>query len=580
MPAFRRCLPALLLATLALHAGDAGAHLRAGENAEATLDVADASKTSDHPAFVATLARLAPSREQMSAAARMHLDYLQAWQLAYGGDHAQAIPLLERIADTSTDKVLRLRATATLVNILGAGRHYEDAFNRLNLMVADLPGVSDPHARYQALAEAAQMLTTAGQYELAADYAARAVAIADTPSIICKSNVVALHALYRGGRVEGDDPRFVQWVAECQKAGELLSANELRADVADSAIRHGRPNEAIALLERYYGSVLRDEQPMQTSQFDALLARAQWQAGNVALADRFAAAAIRSSVPGEYSEPLVSATETAYFVARKRGDWRAATMWLARHAEADKGYVDDVGARALAYQIVKQQVVASRMETDALDRQNQILHLQRDADLHDAQTSRLYILLLLTFIGTIVLWLIRTRRSQQRFMRMARHDSLTGISNRQHFVDECTAALVEGSRAAEPIALVLFDLDHFKQVNDTYGHAEGDWVLLRVVAECRDHLTESDVFGRLGGEEFAVLLRTATQAQAIERAERMRVAIGTPSGEHQTIARATASFGIACTGAFGYDLDRLLMKADEAMYAAKAAGRDRVTVAT
>ncbi|UPG94151.1 GGDEF domain-containing protein [Luteibacter aegosomatissinici] len=577
---FRRWLPAAALATLALYAGDGRAQLHPGENAAATLTVADATKTSDHPAFVATLSRLAPSRGQMSPAEQMHLAYLEAWQLAYAGDHAKATPALARIADQAPDKVLRLRATATLVNILGVGRHYQDAFVRLDAMVAALPGVEDDHARYQALAEAAQLLIMAGQYDLARDYAARAIAIADTPSSICKSNAIDVHALYRGGRIDGDDSRFTQWVAECEHAGELIAANELRADIADSAIRRGHPLTAISLLDHYYASVLHDAQPMQVSQYEALLARAQWQAGNTSLADRYALAAIHSSVPGEFSDPYVSATETAYLVAKKRGDWRSATLWLERHAEADKAHLDDVGARALAYQMVKQEVAASRTEADTLDKQNQILHLQREADKHDAETSRLYFLLSLMTTGGIVLWLIRTRRSQRRFMRLARHDSLTGISNRQHFVDQCTAALVEGSRIAEPIALVLFDLDHFKQINDTHGHAEGDWVLLRVAAECRDCLGDDDVFGRLGGEEFAVLLRNATKEQARERAERMRVAIGEPSGEHRTIVRATASFGVASTTTFGYDLDRLLMKADEAMYAAKAAGRDQVTVAT
>jgi diguanylate cyclase (GGDEF)-like protein len=572
----RRYLPALALSTLALYAGDGRAQLRPGEDAEAALATADAIRTSDHPTFLTMLARLDRAREQMPAPARLHLDYLDAWQTAYAGDRARATPMLRAIIDRSTDRVLRLRATATLVNLLGSGRHYEEAFVRLDDLMAALPAVEDPRARFQALAEASQLMTAAGQYDLASDYADRAVAVASTPTTTCKSHVVGLHALYKAGKLDPNDERVVQWVAECQKAGEVLAANELRADIADHAIRTGHALEAISLLDHYYGSVLRDAQPMQAAQYDALLARAHLEAGDVVLAEKYALAAIRTSVAGEYSEPLVSATETAYLIARKRGDWRAATGWLERHAEADKGHLDDVSARALAYQIVKQQLAASRNETDTLDKQNQILHLQREADQHEAQTNRLYLLLSLIVTAAIVLWLIRTRRSQQRFMRMARHDSLTGISNRQHFVDQCTAALVEGSRSTEPMALVLFDLDHFKQINDTHGHAEGDWVLLRVAAECRDHLRDTDVFGRLGGEEFAVLLRSTTATQAMVCAERMRAAIGAPSEEHRTIARATASFGVASTTLFGYDLDRLLMKADEAMYAAKAAGRDRV----
>jgi diguanylate cyclase (GGDEF)-like protein len=577
---FRRHLPAIALATLALAAGDVRAQLRAGENAETTLAQVDATKTSDHPAFVAALDRLGKARDQMPPDARAHLDYLVAWQVVYAGDYAKGLPLLEAIADHSTSRTLRMRASATLVNILGMGHRYEEAFVRLNGMVASLPTVSDPVARMQALIEASQLLTSAGQYDQAMNYAEQAIAESTTRANACKTNMVKLHAMYRAGHVDGNDARFSQWVGECQASGEALYANALRADVADSAITRGHPADAISLLQRYYDSVLHDDYPTQTAQVDATLARAALAVGDLDMAQGYALSAVKTAVPGEYSEPLVSATRTAYLIAKKRGDWKSATAWLERSTEADKGYLDDVTARSIAYQIVKQQVTASRLEADALDKQNQILHLQREADQNDAASTRLYFLLLAATTAAIVLWLMRTRRSQRRFMQMARTDGLTGTSNRQAFVDECGSALADARRSGEKISLVLFDLDHFKQINDTHGHAEGDWVLLRVVAECRDHLRDHDVFGRLGGEEFAVMLRDTTPAQAREIAERMRVAISAPSDEHLTILRATASFGVASTVMFGYELDRLLMKADEAMYQAKNTGRDRVVIAT
>nr|WP_240148067.1 GGDEF domain-containing protein [Luteibacter yeojuensis] len=163
---------------------------------------------------------------------------------------------------------------------------------------------------------------------------------------------------------------------------------------------------------------------------------------------------------------------------------------------------------------------------------------------------------------------------------MARRDSLTGICNRQHFVERAQQALLAAQKAGRPSCLILFDLDHFKLVNDTYGHSEGDWVLLRVVAECRDHLLQEDVFGRLGGEEFAILLPGTDEAKGSERAEAIRGAIAAPPPDGPSSAHVTASFGVACTALHGVELDRLLIVADEALYRAKEAGRDRVVVAT
>lgn len=570
---------AIALCTLAIYAGAASAQLAPGENATATLSHADATKTSSHPAFVETLARLGRDVQRLTPAQRGHLRYLEAWQVAYAGEYEAAVPLLETVIGSSPDTTLRFRATATLINILGIGHRYEDAFSRLTELIDTLPEVTDPQARLQGLGEAAQMLTTAGQYDVAADYAERMIESTPTGDSACKGTYIKLHALYRGKRIQGADPQYARGIAECETAGENLIANALRTDVADSAIRAGRAAEAVAMLERHYPIVLRDQYPSLISQFESLLAQGFWETGDMDAAEKYARAAADSAIAGEYSEPLTVALRTLYLIAKRRGDFHAATDWLERYMQADKGYLDDVTARALAYQMVKQQVASSRMEADALDRQNQILHLQREVDRRSMETSRLYIVLLIMVLAMIGLWLVRTKRSQLRFMHMARRDSLTGICNRQHFVEKAAQTLLAARKAGKPSCLVLFDLDHFKLVNDTYGHSEGDWVLLRVVAECRDHLLGDDVFGRLGGEEFAVLLPYADENTGAKRAEMIRAAIAAQPAGGPSTAHVTASFGVACTQRHGDDLDRLLVKADEALYRAKAEGRDRVAIA-
>ncbi|HEY4293158.1 GGDEF domain-containing protein [Luteibacter sp.] len=574
-----RCRLAIALLALAGHAGTVLAQLAPGEDAAATLAWADANKTSDHRDFLETLTRLGSDAPRLTEKQLAHLRYLEAWQVAYAGDYETAAPLLEAVVGSSPDKVLRFRATATLINILGIAHRYQEAFSRLSELTDMLPGVTDPQARLQGLGEAAQMLATAGQYDLAADYAERMIQNTPAGDSACKGTYIKLHALYLGKRIDGSDASYAQGIANCEAADENLIANSLRADVAETAIHDKRPRDAIEILEKRYPAVLNDSYPRLISQVESLLAQAYWDTGNADMAGKYASAAVKSAPGGDSSEPLAAALRTLYLIARDHGDFQAAMQWLERYMQADKGYLDDVSARALAYQMVKQQLASSRMEADALDRQNQILHLQREVDRRSMETSRLYIVLLLTVLATIGLWLVRTKRSQLRFMRMARRDSLTGICNRQHFVERAQQALLASQKSGKPSCLVLFDLDHFKLVNDTYGHSEGDWVLLRVVAECRDHLFQEDVFGRLGGEEFAILLPGTDETTGTKRAEMIRAAIATPPSGGPSSAHVTASFGVACTLRHGVDLDRLLVAADDALYGGKSAGRDRVVVA-
>ena len=164
-----------------------------------------------------------------------------------------------------------------------------------------------------------------------------------------------------------------------------------------------------------------------------------------------------------------------------------------------------------------------------------------------------------------------------RVRELATTDMLTGLNNRDHFWHLAGQLIAAATRYGRPLAALMLDIDHFKEVNDTYGHAVGDDVL-RVVASRLDSVVRSaDVLGRSGGEEFAVLLPESGDAEAL--AERLRATVSaTPVVTDAGPIVVTISVGIAQL-LDGDDLDALLARADAAMYRSKAAGRDQVTVA-
>ena len=164
---------------------------------------------------------------------------------------------------------------------------------------------------------------------------------------------------------------------------------------------------------------------------------------------------------------------------------------------------------------------------------------------------------------------------------MAQTDTLTGVGNRHYFTKSSERALQEAARDGEVGALVMFDLDHFKAINDTYGHGAGDWVLKQVGKVCLAHCRKADFIGRLGGEEFAVLLRGADLAGAMRVAEECRsklAQLDTRESGYSFVV--TASFGVTSTAQSGYDLSRLLSHADQMLYRAKNEGRNRVCAYT
>jgi diguanylate cyclase (GGDEF)-like protein len=164
-------------------------------------------------------------------------------------------------------------------------------------------------------------------------------------------------------------------------------------------------------------------------------------------------------------------------------------------------------------------------------------------------------------------------------LRLATTDGLTGVYNRRYFFEQITAEVQRMHRYHRPAALFMLDLDHFKRLNDGYGHDVGDSALVETAAMVRLTLRTHDLFGRIGGEEFAGFLPETEIAQAVTVCERIReliatIEVPTPNGP----ARFSASIGIVALGP-QETFNAALKRADQAMYAAKQGGRNRVIAA-
>lgn len=181
-------------------------------------------------------------------------------------------------------------------------------------------------------------------------------------------------------------------------------------------------------------------------------------------------------------------------------------------------------------------------------------------------------------IGSFNLLSNQRRNLQTELEHLARTDALTGLPNRRYFMEAAGQELLRGSRFGTRLSLLMLDVDHFKHVNDTYGHATGDRVLKKLAETCRATLREVDFIARLGGEEFAVILPQTDHAAALEAAERVRLAVEearVPLEQGLPVC-ITTSIGVATQVDDSMNIDTLLSQADRALYEAKHLGRNRV----
>ena len=174
---------------------------------------------------------------------------------------------------------------------------------------------------------------------------------------------------------------------------------------------------------------------------------------------------------------------------------------------------------------------------------------------------------------------IESRYAHDELERRAYSDYLTGLANRRHFLELAETELACAQRFKREMSILMLDIDHFKRVNDSYGHHVGDLALKKLAEICLLTLRTVDITGRVGGEEFAILLRETGHEQALEVAERLRAAIASTPViiENGGVLQLTASLGVTSLVDSQSNIDVLLNQADQALYRSKDGGRNRVT---
>jgi len=546
---------------------------------QALLESTDAIRSADATRFLAELDRLDSMVAQATPLQRQHLRFLHTYKLALAGDSKGAIAELTELIEETTDPTLDFRSGLFIANNYAVTRQYSEGLLQLDKTLALLPQVQDPEVRQMGRLTAAIIYSQAGQYQLAKEYAEGLLAETAKPRTHCMAGTTRLEALYNLGTLPDDDAVFDRQIEQCLTAKEVLAANYARGYLARKWAGQGQRDRAIKLLERYLPDAQATRYSRLIADFHSLLAEYSLAEGDSLTAQSHAQSAIEQSAGTAFSLPLVVAHHTLYEIALAKGDTARALEQYRHYAEADKAYIDVVKARELAVQMVSHET-AQKVQTIALlGKQNEVLQLGEQVARQAAVNSKLLLAFLGLLLASISYWAYRTKRTQVALRRLAETDALTGVSNRHHFTREAQSAIDRCAKLRVPVSVIMFDLDHFKSINDRFGHATGDFVLQQIALTVHRMGAPSDFFGRLGGEEFAFLLPGVDIDAAMDMAERCRIAIADlDCRKSGSIFPVSASFGVSSSWTAGYDFRALMSQGDQASYRAKDLGRNRVCI--
>lgn len=540
---------------------------------------ADAIRTTDHARFTRMLGELHADEARLGAGDKWYLRFLDGWEANYEGRYADAEAILRDVMNGADRDALVTRATAMLMNNLSEQGKYAEAYAVATRSVEMLPSVSDPYARFVMLANLSQMLTFAGKPDLGLKYAEMMLAATPAGQSPCQGMVQKVTALEGSRALTSHSRELLDTIERCTTDRQPVFANTMSLILVDRLFEERKFDEALAEIERITPAILATQYFPHIMSLASQRAQIYEQMGDLSAAHAAALETIGMSHGGDINEALRFAYRILYSIEKARGHAAVALDYYEHYVVQDQGYLRDANVRNAAYEAAQQHFFDEKLQTEGLSKENRILRLQQALDSKAVETSRLYVVMLSLVLLSIIFWMVRIKRSQLRFKWLSSCDGLTGIFHHQFFMSEAARQLRILEKRSGEGCLVFVDLDHFKQVNDTYGHAVGDAVLKHAVALCKGQLRQPDLLGRLGGEEFGILLMDTPRLQGKVVAERLREALaGTPLVIEDVTVAFSASIGVACTDRLGHDLQALCRAADAALYRAKHKGRDRVEI--
>lgn len=523
--------------------------------------------------------RLARSRARMSERQRIEFDFIRARRRALAGEYRESIAMFEDLIGRDTEPDQRVHALEMAANLhYRAGNHHR-AFNYLSQALEGIDRIDDPVRKARALSLAAFWFMDAGAEQEARSYADRAEELIDginDERQVC----IVLEKLGLAWDVAGELERarsVLQRALEaCRSAGDTLYVAAVLARLG--AILHHQ-NRLDAAIERLQASL----QHYSQAPFEEGLLLARVQLGRV-LFDRgdyqnsgsILEQAVDQLSPGQRWKERADAHYLLARIAMRTGQYRRAYEHLARSNQAQARFLESERKRMVAFHEVRMGMLAREQEIRLLHQQMRADELEQRNRMQRREFQWFGYGLITILVIILGLLLIHATRQLWHFRQLSHHDRLTGLYNHTRFFENAAAAVSQARNLGTPLALVLADIDHFKRINDEYGHLAGDEVLRQAASRLRETFQDAGPIGRVGGEEFAMIVTGEGLTEVRRRIERLRVRLQQTRSDDVT-GPVTMSFGIA-------ELEReqtitaLRERADCALYQAKHSGRNHVVV--
>ena len=522
---------------------------------------------------------LRPLEDKASEEAKRDINLFKMRLLAIRGDYDAAIKLLDYFDQPNMPPRYRVRAYTIAIPIYTIQRKELEAFYLLNKMQPLLPWIKNQNLAYLAASVAPELYIDSGDLDKALWLAKEAMNHAEKTGKainLCTSGDSLSGTYFMRNQLDLAEKAARNMLENCLAASAPLYVGSSYNILGMIYQEKGKHIEAIQYFEQA-ANLFKETRYIYGYTFSMLkLARNHFSLGHIEQATRYLEQALPLLEDTNASTEQIEVYDLRSLLAEARGEFDLALKWQRKKSLLESKVLNKQKAIRLAQLQVEFEIKQKEQALAQLTQENQLLALQKQAVY---QRSLIIILGLIIIALVVVLLWLKAQRERSRFKHMSQVDPLTGLYNHAYCYSLAEESFHECRRQGKPFTVVVADIDWFKYVNDTYGHAAGDKVLQHIASILRECLGEEGIVGRTGGEEFTCFLPEKDLAQAMKLVEDCRRQIQ-PVVDYGKSIEVTLSYGLAHARGNYNTLDTLVRDADEALYKAKRNGRNQVLAFT
>ncbi|MCG9745776.1 diguanylate cyclase [Shewanella sp. Isolate8] len=548
---------------------------------DAVIDELKAALIAEPAKSSEVIAYLKENTQHLSREQRARVLTLESNKEMFNGAYERAFNLLIQAEQLSHSPEIQNSIYLYQATALIAMKNYQGALDAMAKNLDRIEQIDDVTIKMTSYLRLANLYLDLEVYDEVKRYASLAYSLSrdSSPKEQCYAQLFLAAGELKLSQYNEAKQLFADTRAFCHEHNIPLIVAMADKGKGTSLLKLGELQQA----ERLFQSALTEYKTfkfqLEINDVNALLAETYLMKKEVDSAKQYAQQVI--DVPDDPS--VLSAKKRAYKVMADalsvEGEYQQAYRYLDKYLQLSEAAIDETKAKAYAYQMAKFENAEKAREIKMLNQDRALYTAQQKVVELERYNESMALMIAIGCSICLIIFGASMFVQKRKYKRISQRDPLTGVLNRGTGQDFAENLFVDVLAHRNVFSVVMFDLDHFKSINDTYGHSAGDWALRRVVEAVSPSLKGRDLFVRMGGEEFAIFLPYTDEQAALKVAKHCRLAIESiQTRPHYSDLSITASFGVCTSVEDDLSLDPLMKRVDIAMYQAKRNGRNCVVM--